>query len=59
MFAEGLLVKTEEGGSQRGPLSANLTNFYLKKYDQKMTRRGVKVIRYMDDIVILAMGKRA
>ena len=59
VFAEGLLVKTEEGSPQGGPLSPLLANIYLNKYDQEMTRRGVKVIRYADDIVILAKSKRA
>ena len=59
VFTEGLLVKTEEGSPQGGPLSPLLANMYLNKYDQEMTRRGVKVIRYADDIVILAKSKRA
>ena len=59
VFTEGLLVKTEEGSPQGGPLSPLLANIYLNKYDQEMTRRGVKVIRYADDIVILAKSKRA
>ena len=54
-----MLVKTEEGSPQGGPLSPLLANIYLNKYDQEMTRRGVKVIRYADDIVILAKSKRA
>ncbi len=59
VLVEGLLVKTEEGSPQGGPLSPLLANIYLNKYDQEMTRRGVKVIRYADDIVILAKSKRA
>ena len=59
VMVEGLLVKTEEGSPQGGPLSPLLANIYLNKYDQEMTRRGVKVIRYADDIVILAKSKRA
>ena len=52
-------MKTEEGSPQGGPLSPLLANIYLNKYDQEMARRGVKVIRYADDIVILAKSKRA
>ena len=59
VMVEGLLVKTEEGSPQGGPLSPLLANIYLNKYDQEMERRGVKVIRYADDIVILAKSKRA
>ena len=54
-----LLVKTEEGSPQGGPLSPLLANIYLNEYDQEMTRRGVPVIRYADDIVVLAKSKRA
>ena len=59
VMVEGLLVKTEEGSPQGGPLSPLLANIYLNKYDREMERRGVKVIRYADDIVILAKSKRA
>ena len=36
-----------------------LANVYLNEYDQEMARRGVPVIRYADDIVVLAKSKRA
>jgi len=55
----GLLVKTEEGSPQGGPLSPLLANIYLNEYDWEMTRRGVPVIRYADDIVVLAKSARA
>ena len=55
----GLLVKTEEGSPQGGPLSPLLANIYLNEYDQEMARRGVPVVRYADDIVILARSPRA
>ena len=55
----GLLVKTEEGSPQGGPLSPLLANIYLNEYDQEMARRGVPVIRYADDIVVLAKSKWA
>ena len=55
----GLLVKTEEGSPQGGPLSPLLANIYLNQFDQEMGGRGVPVIRYADDIVVLAKSKRA
>src|SRR5574344_2173931 len=55
----GLLVKTEEGSPQGGPLSPLLANIYLNEYDQEMGGRGVPVIRYADDIVVLAKSERA
>ena len=54
----GLLVKTEEGSPQEAHLVL-LANIYLNEYDWEMARRGVPVIRYADDIVVLAKSKRA
>lgn len=59
VMENGLLVKTEEGSPQGGPLSPLLANIYLNEYDKEMERRGVPVIRYADDIVVLAKSKRA
>jgi len=55
----GTFTRTEEGSPQGGPLSPLLSNIYLNEFDQEMQRRGVKVIRYADDIVVLAKSKRA
>lgn len=59
VMENGLLVKTEEGSPQGGPLSPLLANIYLNEYDKEMARRGVPVIRYADDIVVLAKSERA
>jgi group II intron reverse transcriptase/maturase len=59
VMENGLLVKTEEGSPQGGPLSPLLANIYLNKFDQEIGGRGVPVIRYADDIVILARSERA
>ena len=59
VMENGLLVKTEEGSPQGGPLSPLLANIYLNEYDQEMASRGVPVIRYADDIVVLARSPRA
>ncbi|MGM1019225.1 MAG: reverse transcriptase domain-containing protein [Bacillota bacterium] len=55
----GIRRKTEEGSPQGGPLSPLLANIYLNEFDQEMKSRGVTVIRYADDIVVLAKSKRA
>ena len=52
-------VKTEEGSPQGGPLSPLLANIYLNEFDHEFENRGVKVIRYADDIVLLAKSQRA
>jgi len=59
VMENGLLVKTEEGSPQGGSLSPLLANIYLDKFDQEMSGRGVPVIRYADDIVVLAKSERA
>ena len=59
VMENGLRVKTEEGSPQGGPLSPLLANIYLNEYDWEMARRGVPVIRYADDIVVLAKSPRA
>ncbi len=59
VMENGLLVKTTEGSPQGGPLSPLLANIYLNEYDQEMAGRGVPVIRYADDIVVLAKSSRA
>lgn len=59
VMENGILIRTDEGSPQGGPLSPMLANIYLNEFDQEMARRGVKVIRYADDIVVLSKSKRA
>ena len=59
VMENGVWCKTEEGAPQGGPLSPLLANIYLNEFDQEMKGRGVTVIRYADDIVVLAKSKRA
>ena len=55
----GVICKTEEGSPQGGPLSPLLANTYLNEFDWEMYRRGVKLVRCADDIVVFAKSKRA
>ena len=59
VMENGLLIKSTEGSPQGGPLSPLLANIYLNEYDREMKSRGVPVIRYADDIVVLAKSPRA
>ena len=59
VLENGICVKTEEGSPQGGPLSPLLANIYLNEFDKEFEDRGVKVIRYADDIVLLAKSQRA
>lgn len=59
IMKNGVIVRTEKGTPQGGPLSPLLANIYLNEFDQELAKRGVKHIRYADDIVILTKSKRA
>ena len=59
VMENGIVMKTEEGSPQGGNLSPLLANIYLDKFDKEFEGRGVKVIRYADDIVLLAKSIRA
>lgn len=59
VMEKGVKVRTEEGSPQGGNLSPLLANVYLNEFDQEFARRGVKVVRYTDDIVLLAKSQRA
>lgn len=59
VLENGVVCKMEEGSPQGGPLSPLLANVYLNEFDGEMESRGVKVIRYADDIVVLAKSQRA
>ena len=59
IMEDGVITRTREGSPQGGPLSPMLANIYLNEFDQEMARRGVKVVRYADDIVVVTKSKRA
>ena len=59
VMENGVICKTEEGSPQGGPLSPLLANIYLNEFDWEMCGRGVKMVRYADDIVVFAKSKRA
>ena len=59
VMENGLLIKSTEGSPQGGPLSPLLANIYLNEYDREMKSRGVPVIRYAEDMVVLAKSPRA
>lgn len=53
-----------ENGIQKGrglrqgmPLSPLLSNLLLKKFDQKLDQRGIRAVRYADDVAIFASSK--
>lgn len=59
VMENGIVSKTTDGAPQGGPLSPIISNIYLNGFDHEFESRGVKMIRYADDIILLAKSKRA
>ena len=59
IMENGVKIATKKGSPQGGPLSPLLANVYLNEFDWEYERRGVPVIRYADDIVLLCKSQRA
>ena len=59
VMENGVVMDTEEGSPQGGNISPLLANIYLNEFDQEYEKRGVKFVRYADDIVLLEKSDRA
>ncbi len=59
VFSEGLVVATEEGTPQGGPLSPLLANLYLDALDKELEKRGHRFSRYADDGNIYVQSETA
>jgi group II intron reverse transcriptase/maturase len=55
----GFKVETSVGTPQGGVISPILSNIYLTPFDKEMEKRGIKFIRYADDIQLFAKSKMA
>ena len=53
----GRPVRRERGILQGSPLSPLLANLYLDPFDEDMTKRGFRLVRYADDFVMLCRGE--
>lgn len=49
VMINGVVIETEEGTPQGGPLSPLLANIYLDPMDKELERRGHRFSRYADD----------
>ncbi len=56
---EGVVVRSEAGTPQGGPLSPLLANVYLDALDQELERRGHSFCRYADDCNIYVSSEAA
>lgn len=54
---EGVVSPSEEGVPQGGPLSPILSNIYLDKLDKELEERGLRFIRYADDVNIFVKSE--
>jgi group II intron reverse transcriptase/maturase len=59
VMPDGVVVSTEEGTPQGGPLSPLLSNIVLDELDWEMARRGYRFVRYADDSNIYVRSERA
>lgn len=58
VMENGVLSKTEKGSPQGGVCSPLLSNIYLDAFDQKMKSKGIRIVRYADDILIFARTRK-
>lgn len=57
VMQDGEFNETEVGSPQGGVISPLISNIYLNKFDQKMKDKGIRIVRYADDILIFAKDK--
>lgn len=59
VMVNGVVMDTEEGTPQGGPLSPLLSNIMLDDLDKELEKRGHKFVRYADDCNIYVQTQRA
>lgn len=59
VMINGVIVETEEGAPQGGPLSPLLSNIMLNELDVELTKRKLRFCRYADDCNIYVKSRKA
>lgn len=59
VMVNGVVMETEEGTPQGGPLSPLLSNIMLDDLDKELEKRGHRFVRYADDCNIYVRTQRA
>jgi RNA-directed DNA polymerase len=59
VMVNGVVMDTEEGTPQGGPLSPLLSNIILDDLDKELEKRGHRFVRYADDCNIYVRSRRA
>lgn len=58
-LSSGVVINTEDGCPQGGPLSPLLSNIMLDEMDKELEKRGHKFCRYADDCNIYVRSRKA
>lgn len=59
VMEQGIVKATKTGVPQGGPLSVVLSNIYLDKLDKELEQRGLRYVRYADDVLIFTKSEMA
>ena len=59
VMVQGVVMESEEGTPQGGPLSPLLANLYLDALDRELEKRGLAFSRYADDCNIYVGSRKA
>ena len=59
VWPDGVVIASEQGVPQGGPLSPLLSNVVLDELDQELARRGHRFVRYADDGKVYVRSERA
>jgi RNA-directed DNA polymerase len=59
VLPDGVVIDTERGVPQGGPLSPLLSNVVLDELDSELDRRGHRFVRYADDAKVYVRSERA
>jgi RNA-directed DNA polymerase len=59
VMVNGVVMDTEEGTPQGGPLSPLLANIMLDDLDKELQTRGLRFVRYADDVNLYVKSRRA
>jgi group II intron reverse transcriptase/maturase len=59
VMEKGIIKATKTGVPQGGPISVILSNVYLDKLDKELEQRGLRFVRYADDVQIYVKSEAA
>ena len=58
VMKSGSFESTEIGSCQGGVISPLISSIYLNRFDQKMKEKGIRIVRFADDILIFAKDQQ-